>query len=74
MPKPKTGVLRTTVPSRLIGKRDGLFFLWGQIERARLKVDGGERAEGAAPDGPRANTAGEVKGSTTALVDEFIFY
>ncbi|WP_171233377.1 hypothetical protein [Ruegeria sp. HKCCA4812] len=57
-----------------MGKRDGLFFLWGQIERARLKVDGCERAEGAAPDGPRANRAGEVKGSTTALVDEFIFY
>ena len=53
-----------------MGKRDGLFFLWGQIERARLKVEDGERAS----DGPRANTAGEVKGSTTALVDEFIFY
>ncbi|WP_299644135.1 hypothetical protein [uncultured Ruegeria sp.] len=74
MPKPKTRVLRTRVPARLMGKRDGLFFLWGQIERARLKIEGNEHPEGAASDGARVDMAGEAKGSTAAFVDEFIFY
>ncbi|NOD90164.1 MULTISPECIES: hypothetical protein [unclassified Ruegeria] len=74
MPQAKTRVLRARVPARMMGKRDGLFFLWGEIERARLKAESALAPEAAASDGTRAKRAGSTKGSLQVPTDEFIFY
>ncbi|WP_050605182.1 hypothetical protein [Ruegeria sp. 6PALISEP08] len=74
MPQAKTRVLRARVPARLMGKRDGLFFLWGEIERARLKSENALAPEAAASNGTRTKRAGSASGSSQVPTDEFIFY
>lgn len=74
MSQAKTRVLRTTIPAGLVGKRDGLFFLWGEIERARLKIEDGGRQDDATPDGPSVNMAGAERRLVQVPVDEFIFF
>nr|WP_267367879.1 hypothetical protein [Ruegeria sp. NA] len=74
MSQAKTRVLRTTIPAGLVGKRDGLFFLWGEIERARLKIEDGAHHDSATPDGPNVNMADAARRLVQVPVDEFIFY
>ncbi|WP_298851621.1 hypothetical protein [uncultured Ruegeria sp.] len=74
MRQAKTRVLRTKIPSRLKGKRDGLFFLWGEIERARLNAEGGNPSDAKASEEAGATMNRASNGSGLMPVDEFIFY
>lgn len=56
-----------------MGKRDGLFFLWGEIERARLQARNGSVSESAASNGAEPKVANGTGGKPILAVDEFIF-
>ncbi len=74
MRQAKKRVVRASVPAGMVGKRDGLFFLWGQIERARLNLENTVPPDGTVPDGSGMNRNGSKNRTVQAPVDEFIFY
>lgn len=61
------------MPDSLVGKREGLFFLWAELERARIRA---ARAQEAAPHQAKANgiSTGKAQAFHPFHVDEFIFF